>query len=574
MVFDEDGPATPTLTGPGGEDPKELGTCRVEARIAAGGSRVYRAVDMALGRTVVVKLLRVTEDDAAAAHRYVQAGEALKGVLVPSLVQVLGTGIAKGGQPYIVYEFLDGEDLDRAVRRERQLVPAAAARAVLDAAQGLQAALDRGLTHGDVRPRHLIRVRGETKVTGVALSPIFKTAQGRKLPGHPGYVAPEIAAGGPGDHRSDIYSLGATLFELVVGRAPYGTGSHDALVACAVHEPFPTLASGGVRVVEELEQFLAKLTHKQATKRFQSYTELLQMGAAILPSLRKIVPNEHALVVEDGRQPGLRCALPEGETLLGRVPGEGLNIDDARCSRRHAVVRRNGDYLEIEDLASRNGVRVNGQEVRSKQLLPGDRIEIGDTVLRVDGQAPPVVVMPRAPQSPLRGADADAEVVHGPTDQAKADALQNATGPGADQRLRMLARLAPVLAAQTQTAAGEVVSKEALQAMGGALGADDRCVVRIVDGLPLFEASTSHEAQVLSCCLPALERALPGQLSLSTAVKVGRDDRWAVALAPVFAKGRVIAIVILVKTRGQFDEHALTTLEGACALLSLRASAA
>src|SRR5688572_14279466 len=131
MEFDEDGgPAT--LTGPS-EDPKELGTCRLETRIAAGGSRVYRAVDMALGRTVVVKVMRVADDDLTGAHRFVQNGEALKGVTVPSLVQVLSTGIAKGTTPYIVFEYLDGEDLDRAVRRERQLVPAAAARAILDA---------------------------------------------------------------------------------------------------------------------------------------------------------------------------------------------------------------------------------------------------------------------------------------------------------------------------------------------------------------------------------------------------------------------------------------------------------
>lgn len=570
MEFDEDGgPAT--LTGPT-DDPKELGTCRLETRIAAGGSRVYRAVDMALGRTVVVKVMRVAEDDLVGAHRFVQAGEALKGVTVPSLVQVLSTGLHEGTTPYIVFEFLEGEDLDRAVRRERQLIPAAAARAILDAAQGLQAALDRGLTHGDVRPRHLIRVRGETKVTGVGLSPIFKTAQGRKLPGHPGYVAPEIAAGGPGDHRSDIYSLGATLFELVVGRPPYGTGSHDALVACAVHEPFPSMASAGVRVAEELEQFLQKLTAKQSTKRFQSYTELLQVGASILPSLRKVVPHDHALIVEDGRQPGLRVSLREGETLLGRVPGEGMNIDDARCSRRHAMVKRSGDYLEIEDLNSRNGIRINGAEVRSKQLFPGDRIEIGDTVIRVEGAPPPpVAIMPVAPQSPVRGAFGDIEIAHAPAAQATAESLQNATGAGAEQRLKLLARLAPMLASRSAGAAD--VSPDALQALGDILGADDRCVVRIIDGLPLFEASTSHEAQVLSCCLPAIERALPGQLSLATAVKVGRDDRWAVMLAPIFSKGQVIAHVILVKARGHFDEHALGHLEACCALLSMRADA-
>lgn len=569
MDFDEGAP--PTVTGPGGLDPKELGSCRLEARIAAGpGSRVYRAVDLSLGRTVVVKVMTVPEDDPVATHRFLEAGEALRGAVAPGLVQVLRTGI-EGPLPYIVFEFVDGEDLDRGVRRERALVPAAAARAILDAAQGLQAALDRGLLHGDVRPRHLIRMRGETKVTGFGLSPVFRTAQGRKLPGPPGYVAPEIAGGSAGDLRSDIYSLGATLYELVVGRPPFGSGNSDALVACAVHEPFPTAASGGVRVADELEAFLARLTHKQPTRRFQSYAELLQDGAAMLPSLRKLLPHEPALVIEDGRQSGLRAPIPEGDFLLGRVPGEGMNIDDARCSRRHAMIHRSGDYIEIEDLSSRNGIRVNGSDTRSRQLFPGDRIEIGDTILRIEGAPPPVSQMPMAPASPVRGAFGDVEVAHPPPRQANAEALQQLTGPGAEQRLRLLARLAPVLAARA--GAPVDLSRGTLDALGEILGADERALVRVEAGQAMFDAKTSHEAQLLSCVLPAIERALPGQLSLATAVKVGRDDRWAVVLAPVFRQGVVVALVILVKTQGHFDEHALGHLEACCSLLSMRAEA-
>src|SRR6185503_20925839 len=121
---------------------------------------------------------------------------------------------------------------------------------------------------------------------------------------------------------------------------------------------------------------------RQPSKRFANYVELLQAGAAILPHLRKVAAHEPAVVVEDGRQQGLRVNIPEGELLLGRTPGEGMQVDDARCSRRHALIKRSGDYIEVEDLGSRNGIRVNGADVRSKQLFPGDRIEIGDTVLR------------------------------------------------------------------------------------------------------------------------------------------------------------------------------------------------
>src|SRR3954468_16974050 len=107
-----------TLSGSGAPDPKELGSCRIEARLAAGqDGRIYRGVDLSLGRTVVVKVLHTREDqdDPGATGRFLAAGEALKGVVVPNIVQVLRTGV-DDDWAYIVYEFVDGEDLDRAVR--------------------------------------------------------------------------------------------------------------------------------------------------------------------------------------------------------------------------------------------------------------------------------------------------------------------------------------------------------------------------------------------------------------------------------------------------------------------------
>jgi hypothetical protein len=552
--------------GTRGPDPRQLGTCRIEARVAAGaGSRIYRAVDLSLGRTVAVKLMNPVDDenDAGAPSRFLAAGDALAGLELPNVVQVIRTG-SEGNLRYIVYEYVDGEDLDRAVRRERALVPAAAARAILDAAQGLAAGLERGLVHGDVRPRHLIRARGETKVTGFQLSPLYVTAQGRRLRGHPAYVAPEIAGNGVADHRADIYSLGCTLFHVVTGRTPYGQAGADALVACHVHEPFPTLASTGARVPDELEQFLLRLTARQPSKRFASYADLLQAGAAMLPALRRLVPHEPSLIVEDGRQQGLRVNIPEGDFLLGRTPGEGIEIDDARISRRHAMIKRSGEYLEVEDLGSRNGIRVNGAEVRSRQLFPGDRIEIGDTVLRLDGPAPAVHQTPVVPASPVRGAFGDVEITHPPGKQASPDSLTGEKG-GA-----VLARLAPLLARSTTPEDRGNLEADVLGLAADVLGADDQAFIRIQNGEPVFEAATSRQAQVLSCLLPAIERALPGQLALATAVRVGRDDRWGVAIAPVLRNGEVTALLALTKTNGRFDESSLNALEACCALLSMR----
>ncbi len=562
-----------TLTGHSPE-PHSIGTCRIEARLAAAGvARVYRAVDLSLGRTVVVKLMQPPwDEEVGSVERFLAFGHALVGLTAPHIVSVLRAGRA-GPTPYIVCEFVDGEDLETVLKRERQLVPQGALRVVLDAASGLEAAGRRGVLHGDIRPRHLLRTRGEVKVTGFGLSPVQTTALGHQIAGHPAYLAPELidptTAMGPPDHRADMYALGCTLFELLVGQPPFGTASADALLACHVHEPFPSLRAQAPRVPGELDGFLARLVAKSPEKRFATWAELLQAGALLLPKLRHLQPTVPSLIVEEGRQHGERVDIPEGELLLGRVLGEGFPLDDARVSRRHAMVRRNGDYTEITDLASRNGIRVNGVDVRSRQIFAGDRIEIGDTILRVEGPTSPLQQIPvigPPPPSPLRGAFGDVEVSRPVSRQAGPQGL--ATMPATVEHQQLFARLLPLLAARPGST--EALRQQVVGLVGDALQADHRLVIEVRDQQPVFRASTAHEAQLLSGTLPAVERALPGQLSLSTTVRVNVEDRWAVLLAPIVARGQTAALAVLVKRIGRFDDEALTLLEATCALLSLR----
>jgi hypothetical protein len=359
------------------------------------------------------------------------------------------------------------------------------------------------------------------------------------------------------------------LFELLVGRPPWGTASADALLACHVHEPFPSLKGQAPRAALELEGFLGRMVAKDPAKRFSTWAELLQAGAVLLPKLRHLLPTTPAVVVEEGRQQGERIDIPEGELLLGRVLGEGLALDDARVSRRHAMIRRSGDYIEITDLASRNGIRVNGEDVRSRQLFAGDRIDVGDSVLRIEGPPSPVQQIPAVgapPPSPLRGAFGDVEVSHVPARQAGPQALADV--PFSPDRQRLLASLAALLATRTTT---EALRLQAVGIVADLLKADHRLVIAVRDAQPVFRAGTAHEAQLLSGTLPAVERALPGQLSLATTVRVNVDDRWAVVLAPIFERGQTSALAVLVKRIGRFDDDALLMLEATCALLTLRA---
>jgi len=558
-----------TLAGASRPDPRSIAACRIEARIPADG-RLYRATDQSLGKTVVVKLMKPPfDDDPAQVERFLAFGGALAGLTSPHVVPVLRAG-KDGPTPYVIFDFIDGEDLETALKRERSFVPQAGLRVVLDAAAGLEAAQRRGVLHGDVRPRHLLRARGEIKVTGFGLSPPVRTAQGRVLQCHPGYVAPEIVAGQAADHRADQYALGCTLFELLAGRPPYGTASGDALLACHLHETFPSLRALAPQTPADLEAFLARMVAREPEKRFPTWATLLQVGAALLPRLRHLQSSAPALIVEEGRQQGQRFELVEGDTVIGRVVGEGIALDDARVSRRHAVVRREGEAVEILDQGSRNGLRVNGLEASSPLLVHGDRVTVGDTVLRLElagATTVPPAADGRVVQSPVRGAFGEAEIARPPARQAQVSTLSQ--GSPTPERQALLCRLAALFAARVHQP--ELLRRDVVGIVAEVLKADHHLLVRMHDGRPVFEASSAHEAQLLSGTLPAMERALPGQLSLLTSVRVNLDDRWSVLLAPVIERGQTRALALLVKRIGRFDAEALTLLEAAAALLALRA---
>lgn len=570
---DEEG----TLSGARQPDPTGLAGCRVEGRLAIGeGTRVYRAVDVAAHRTVALKVLvPPLVDEPSVVERFLSAASSLVGLAHPHVAEVLRAGRDQS-VPYCVLEYVEGEDLERRLARGGPLPLDAALRVAVDAMRALEAALGRGVLHGDVRPGHLLALAtGGVKLTGFGLSPPFSTALGRTLTGSPAYLAPEAIQGADVDHRADLYALGCTLYELATGRPPYGFGGPDALVACHVHEPFPSLAASCPAASPEVEAVVARMIAKNPARRFAAFADAIAAAERALPGLRDAPAAAPAFVVEEGRQIGLREEIPEGDTFVGRVVGEGLALDDARVSRRHALVRRRGPYVEIHDLDSRNGVRVNHVEVKSRQLMHGDRVGIGDTILRVDApgavEGVPAQGSLRIPDSPLRGAFGDVEIAHVPARQTRAEGLwpcAEVVGLGA--RVHLLAKASPVLAATSGWSLD--VARAVMQAAASAVHASRAVVVPVVDGAIAPDAARAGDAALTSTVLPALTRALPGQLSLSTTVRHERDETRAVLVAPVRRGGATIAFLVAVKDEGRFAEHALMLLEAAASLLSDRAS--
>ena len=568
-----------TLTGARLPDPKDIGTWRVLDRIAESTtSGLYRCMkDVRQGGRAIKLLSPAASEDRVFVDPFLEAHERLLGFSHPNVVAVEEIDQLHD-RPYIVYEYVPGLDLARALRRG-PLRAGMALRCLVHAATGLKDVYEKiGILHQDVRPGHFLMHEGTLKVTGFVASQPRRTAQGRILCGDSAYLAPEVGEGHTPSAAADVYALGCTLFELIAGRPPFGAASDNAMLACHAHETIPSLATIKRDVLPEVDALIEGMCAKERRHRL-TYDDVIRIARDLAPKAGQRVNDAPTLIIDVGRDAGATQTIPVGETLLGRVEGDGIAIDDGRVSRRHAKLIREGDAVTIEDLASRNGVLVNGKKVERHVLRAHDRITLGDTVLRVEGvaaeqKAPRLEARkapgPALPASPLRGAFGSEELSHGPQHQARPSILVQSSGnPEQDAlRLRMLGGMSARLTQRfiDANALGEVVTLD----MKSLLDADAAMWIPIVAMHPAPDIRTAADAEILSCALPAIERALPGSLSLSTTVRVGREGAWGALMAPVQDRDKVLGFVLLLSKSGRFPDGGLEILEGACHLMTER----
>jgi adenylate cyclase len=367
-----------------------FGRYRVKRLLGAGGmASVFLAEDTVVRRQVALKVMsHELEGDPEYRARFMREARVLLGLRHPNVVQVTDAG-EEGGRPFFCMEYLEGEDLEQRVRRTGPLGWREAVGLMKQAMLGLSAAWQAGVVHRDVKPENLFLTAKNLRVMDFGVArPLqadgFQTQMGMVV-GTPAYIAPEQALGRKVDYRADIYALGATFWHVMAGRTPYGEGTPTALCHAHVYEPFPSLASAVPNAPKAVVDLFARLAEKDPQNRGDQQGVLLAMDAILALQVQESRVAGPRLVVEVGRMTGTVVAVPEGELIIGRMPGCGLVLDDARASRRHAVVARRGAMLDLRDLGSRNGVLLNGHPVQQAPLADGDRVTVGDTVMRLEG---------------------------------------------------------------------------------------------------------------------------------------------------------------------------------------------
>lgn len=262
----------------------------LEELVGTGGmSSVYRARDRMLERVVAIKILHEHfSRDEDYVERFRREARAAARLQHPNIVTVIDRGEA-GGRQYIVFEYVDGENLKQLVEREGRLPVRTALVLGIEIGRALAFAHASGLVHRDVKPQNVLLRDGEVKVTdfGIVHAADMKgglTQTGTVL-GTSEYIAPEQASGLPVDALCDVYSLGVVIWEMLAGQPPYSGSSFVAVAMRHVNDPVPSISSARPDVPPRLEVALRRAMAKEPADRFGSMDEFVAELQSCLEAL-------------------------------------------------------------------------------------------------------------------------------------------------------------------------------------------------------------------------------------------------------------------------------------------------
>jgi serine/threonine-protein kinase len=288
ILAELDGPAewvfpegSPSGIRPPWEAGSVLGPYRIEKEIGRGGMGVVlRAYDEALGRVVALKMLPTEAADARARARLVHEAQAVARLRHPNVVTVHSVVNTADAAPFLVMEYLEGATLAARIRSHGRLPPQEAAELVAQAADGLEAAHAAGLIHRDIKPSNILGdAAGCAKLTDFGLAQLGERSSGLTqegvLAGTPTYMSPEQARGGPLDARSDVYSLGVTLYEALTGETPFRGLPHLVLQKVLHDEPLAPRQLND-KFPRDLETIVLKALAKQPAKRYETAAALAE----------------------------------------------------------------------------------------------------------------------------------------------------------------------------------------------------------------------------------------------------------------------------------------------------------
>jgi serine/threonine protein kinase len=322
------------------------GKYRLSRLLGRGGvGEVYEATHDVIGLRVAVKLIRYEyAGNSELNARFLQEARAAAAVGHPGIVQVHDVGTSPDGRTYLVMEYLEGEDLEKVLARQRQLPVGEIAAVLIDALDALSAAHAKGIIHRDMKPENVFLVPGRkgdrvvklldfgiARLADEAEATIRLTRPGSVM-GTPYYMSPEQARGDPNvDSGVDIYAVGVMLYEALTGQLPFSGSSYNEVLSKVLAQPFPSVRVLRPDVPEEIERIIFKACARQRSDR---YADALDFGDALTPFRPQ--------PASSGRSDSANAGLATGRTPTAETPLPTISRPSVPPSTGTAVASSDG----------------------------------------------------------------------------------------------------------------------------------------------------------------------------------------------------------------------------------------
>jgi eukaryotic-like serine/threonine-protein kinase len=298
----------------------------LEELVGTGGmSSVYRAHDRLLERAVALKVLHEQyTGDGDYVERFRREARSVAQLSHPNIVTVIDRGVQDGRQ-FIVFEYVAGENLKSLVEREGPLPEREAIELALQIARALGFAHEHGLVHRDVKPQNvLLNGDGAAKVTDFGIARLLDVHSGLTqtgtVMGTSDYIAPEQARGRPVDAQSDVYSLGAVLYELLTGEVPFPGDNFVAVAMRHINEPPPSVRERRPELSPRLDAAIRRAMAKDPRDRFASMEDFCSELNACLEGETAASAAQTMIVAPRRRRRQRRAGPPpDGRPLAGPV---------------------------------------------------------------------------------------------------------------------------------------------------------------------------------------------------------------------------------------------------------------